>query len=341
MVHIDPYLNHTAAHLGGKWISPKSRHGRGVRAGAVPRVDHREPLRQEVRRGALHRLRRVEGPTSSARATASPKTPGVAGEGDRRAGARRARARAQVGHEEDLSRRGAGRRPRRRGPQPDGHPVGADDDDPRRDAGLGRPGSNFGNLQFGSPLDFNFYFPGYGEGSFSGEMMASANTANNYQRMPHILTMSSVRQAIPRMVPGGHHAGQGDGLSHRRRVGAGPVLPFGYPSPGHVRVEMLYKYGSSSLGSQVDSNRWIKAYQHESLKFVVNQSSGGRRDAVRGHRSPGLHAVRTLGHRRVVQRRRRVRAPHVLDEQPPRHRDAAQGDRAARRVRRATTTSSP
>ena len=23
MVHIDPYMNHTAAHLGGKWISPK------------------------------------------------------------------------------------------------------------------------------------------------------------------------------------------------------------------------------------------------------------------------------------------------------------------------------
>ena len=65
--------------------------------------------------------------------------------------------------------------------------------------GWGRPGCNFGNLQFGAPMDFNFYFPGYGEGSFSGEMMASANTANNYQRMPHIVTMSSVRQSIPRM----------------------------------------------------------------------------------------------------------------------------------------------
>ena len=53
---------------------------------------------------------------------------------------------------------------------------------------------------------------------------------------------------------------------------AGQFFPIGYPSPGHVPVEMIYKYGSSSLGSQVDSNRWINMYQHENLKFVVNQS---------------------------------------------------------------------
>ena len=139
--------------------------------------------------------------------------------------------------------------------------------------GYGRPGSNFGNLQFGAPMDFNFYFPGYGEGSFSGEMMTNANTANNYQRMPHILTMSSVRQAIPRMwFPEAITQGKATGYLTDVASVQGQFFPFGYPSPGHVRVEMLYKYGSSSLGSQVDSNRWIKAYQHESLKFVVNQS---------------------------------------------------------------------
>jgi trimethylamine-N-oxide reductase (cytochrome c) len=139
--------------------------------------------------------------------------------------------------------------------------------------GYGRPGSNFVNLQFGAPLDFNFYFPGYGEGSFSGELMASANSANNYQRMPHIVTMSSVRQAIPRMwFP--EAITQGRAMGYLTDVSSiqGQFFPFGYPSPGHVRVEMLYKYGSSSLGTQVASNRWINAYQHESLKFVVNQS---------------------------------------------------------------------
>jgi anaerobic selenocysteine-containing dehydrogenase len=52
----------------------------------------------------------------------------------------------------------------------------------------------------------------------------------------------------------------------------GQFFPIGYPSPGHVKVEMLYKYGSSSFGTMVESNRWVRMYQHENLKFVVNQS---------------------------------------------------------------------
>jgi anaerobic selenocysteine-containing dehydrogenase len=114
--------------------------------------------------------------------------------------------------------------------------------------GFGRPGSNFGNLQFGTPLDFNFYFPGYAEGSFSGDLVYSANSANNYQRMPHILTMSSVRQAIPRMwLPEAITEGKAMGYLTDVASVQGQFFPFGYPSPGHVRVEMLYKYGSSSL----------------------------------------------------------------------------------------------
>ncbi|MCS6947192.1 MAG: molybdopterin-dependent oxidoreductase, partial [Steroidobacteraceae bacterium] len=52
----------------------------------------------------------------------------------------------------------------------------------------------------------------------------------------------------------------------------GQFFPFGYPAPGHVPVQMLYKYGSASFGTMVDSNRWVKMYQCENLKFVVNQS---------------------------------------------------------------------
>ncbi|MGI9342165.1 MAG: molybdopterin dinucleotide binding domain-containing protein, partial [Gammaproteobacteria bacterium] len=139
--------------------------------------------------------------------------------------------------------------------------------------GMGRPGSNFGNLQFGAPVDMNFYFPGYAEGSMSGDLAYSANSTNNYQRMPHIVTMNSVKQVIPRMwLP--------EAIMGKPRLGyvtavdsvVGQFFPIGYPSPGHVPVEMIYKYGSSSLGTQVDSNRWIDMYQHENLKFVVNQS---------------------------------------------------------------------
>ena len=30
--------------------------------------------------------------------------------------------------------------------------------------GIGKPGVNMGNLQWGTPVDNNFYFPGYAEG---------------------------------------------------------------------------------------------------------------------------------------------------------------------------------
>ena len=44
--------------------------------------------------------------------------------------------------------------------------------------GWGKPGVNFGNLQFGVPMDFDFYFPGYAEGGFSGDV---ANTGSAQQ----------------------------------------------------------------------------------------------------------------------------------------------------------------
>ncbi len=273
MVHIDPYLNHTAAHLGGKWISPKP----GTDAAMAQALCHvwitenlydkkfvaerttgfdewkayilgesdgipKTPEWQEKETGVPARDVRA-----LAREWGSKKTYlGAGGWGVGLGGAGRSPMGAQWARMMTI--------------------LGAMQ-------GYGRPGSNFGNLQFGAPLDFNFYFPGYGEGSFSGELMASANSANNYQRMPHIVTMSSVRQAIPRMwFP--EAITQGKAMGYLTDVSSiqGQFFPFGYPSPGHVRVEMLYKYGSSSLGTQVGSNRWIKAYQHESLKFVVNQS---------------------------------------------------------------------
>ncbi len=75
MVHIDPYMNHTAAHLGGKWISPKPGTDPAF-AQALCHVWITEGLYdKEFVEKRTHWLRRVEEPTSSARPTASPKTP--------------------------------------------------------------------------------------------------------------------------------------------------------------------------------------------------------------------------------------------------------------------------
>jgi trimethylamine-N-oxide reductase (cytochrome c) len=273
MVHIDPHLNHTAAHLGGKWIAP--------RAGTDPALA--QALCHVWITEGLYDKEFVAKRTTGfeewkayvlGESDGVPKTPEWQ-EAETGVPARDVRALA----------REWGTKKTYLGAGSWGVGVGGACRGPTgmqwarmmtilgAMQGYGRPGSNFGNLQFGSPLDFNFYFPGYGDGSFSGDLVYSANSAHNYQRMPHIVTMSSVRQAIPRMwLPEAITQGKAMGYINDVASVQGQFFPFGYPSPGHVRVEMLYKYGSQMFGTMVDGNRWARMYQHESLKFVVNQS---------------------------------------------------------------------
>ena len=273
MVHIDPYLNHTAAHLGGKWISPK--HGTDTAfAQALTYVwitedTYDKEFVEKRTTGFAEWKAHVLGEDDGI-----PKTPewqeqetGIPARDCRALARKWASSNTYLG----VGGWGCGLGGACRGPTGAQWArmmtiLGAMQ-------GMGKPGSNLGNLQFGAPVDMNFYFPGYAEGSMSGDLAYSAQSTNNYQRMPHIVTMNSVKQVIPRMwLP--------EAIMGKPKLGyvtavdsvVGQFFPIGYPSPGHVPVEMIYKYGSSSLGTQVDSNRWINMYQHENLKFVVNQS---------------------------------------------------------------------
>jgi trimethylamine-N-oxide reductase (cytochrome c) len=273
MVHIDPYLNHTAAHLGGKWIAPRPQTDAAL-AQAICHVWIAEGLYDKefvAKRttGFEEWKAYVLGESDGV-----PKTPEWQ-EAETGVPARDVRALA----------REWGTRKTYLGAGSWGCGVGGAGRGPGgmqwarmmtilgAMQGWGRPGCNFGNLQFGAPLDFNFYFPGYGEGSFSGDLAFSANSANNYQRMPHVITMSSVRQSIPRMwFPEAITQGKAMGYVTDVSSVQGQFFPFFYPSPGHVRVEMLYKYGSQLFGTMPGGNRWARAYRHDSLKFIVNQS---------------------------------------------------------------------
>ncbi|MGE4647183.1 MAG: molybdopterin dinucleotide binding domain-containing protein, partial [Arenicellales bacterium] len=139
--------------------------------------------------------------------------------------------------------------------------------------GLGKPGINFGNLQTGAPLDLHFYFPGYAEGGISGDIEGSGTAFNLFQRMPHVMSMNSVNQKVPRTYIA-------ESITEERVEGY-PTDPrslerqfqkFSYPSPGHSRVRMMYKYGGSHFSTVMDSNRLVRAYQSDELEFVVNQS---------------------------------------------------------------------
>ena len=139
--------------------------------------------------------------------------------------------------------------------------------------GLGRPGVNFGNLTAGAPLDMQFYFPGYADGGISGDMEGTADSVQNYQRMPHLISMNTSAQKIPRLrIPEALLDGKTEGYPTDPKSLEGQFLKFRYPAPGHSKIKMLYKYGGSHFGTTMESNRLAKAYQTDGLEFVLNQS---------------------------------------------------------------------
>ncbi|MBU6445276.1 MAG: molybdopterin-dependent oxidoreductase [Alphaproteobacteria bacterium] len=139
--------------------------------------------------------------------------------------------------------------------------------------GLGKPGINFGNLGTGTPVDLEFYFPGYAEGGISGDVEGTADAVQNYQRMPHLISMNTVTQKIPRLrLPEAILDGKTEGYPTDSRALEGQFQKFSYPSPGHAPVRMMYKYGSSHFGTTMESNRLAEALRSENLEFVLNQS---------------------------------------------------------------------
>lgn len=139
--------------------------------------------------------------------------------------------------------------------------------------GLGKPGVNMGNLDSGTPVDHEFYFPGYADGGISGELQWNGNAVNNYQKMPHVITVNPVRQLVPKQkfpdaIIEGHATGYlWDGIATEIQF-----TPFEYPMPGYSRIHMIYKYGGSWFSTLTESSRMAQAYRHESIEFVVNQS---------------------------------------------------------------------
>lgn len=139
--------------------------------------------------------------------------------------------------------------------------------------GLGKPGVNMGGMQQGTPVDTRFYFPGYAEGGLSGDYMGTAAGVQMYQRMPNTPSMNTVFQSIPRLkIPEAIMNGECEGYPTNPATIEGQFFGYNYPSPGHSKVKMYYKYGGSHFGTMIDTNRYVRMYRTNDLEFVVNQS---------------------------------------------------------------------
>jgi len=139
--------------------------------------------------------------------------------------------------------------------------------------GLGKPGVNFGNMQQGAPHDYTFWFPGYAEGGISGDLAFTGAALSTYPRMPHVMSMNTVKQMIPRLqLPDAILHGEAEGYLTDPTSMTGQFLNFKYPAPGHSKIQILYKYGGASIGTMNNSNRWVEMYRSENLPMVVSQS---------------------------------------------------------------------
>ena len=273
-VHIDPFLNETAAFVGGRWIAPRPTTSPAL-AHAITYVWIDENLYDQdyvaARTTGFDKWRAYimgEGEDGT------PKTPEWA-EDETGVPARDIRALArQWGTKKTYLAAGS------MGTTLGGACRSATGAQWARSMiclmamqGLGKPGINFGNLQFGAPIDYNFFFPGYAEGGMSGDLANTASAINLYQRMPHLLSMNPNQQMVPRLkMPEAILEGKAEGYPIDIRSIEGQFFPVHYPAPGHSEVRMMYKYGSSYIGTQPDSNRYIKMYQSDKLEFVVTQA---------------------------------------------------------------------
>ncbi len=139
--------------------------------------------------------------------------------------------------------------------------------------GLGKPGVNIGCLQQGAPVDTRFFFPGYSEGGLSGDLAGTAMSMNLYQKMPQLPTMNTVQQLVPRLkIPEAIVDGECVGYPTDPRTIEGQFFKFSYPAPGHSPVKLYYKYGGSHFGTMTNTNRYVNMYRTDKLEFVVNQS---------------------------------------------------------------------
>jgi molybdopterin guanine dinucleotide-containing S/N-oxide reductase-like protein len=272
MVHIDPFYNHTAALLGGKWLAPRPATGNSL-ALAIAHVWITEGLydKEYVAKHTYgfdpwkdYILGKDDG---------TPKTPEWQ---EHEAGipAREVRALAREWGTKKTYLAAGGL---------SGFGSAC------RDAtgiewarsmvclmamqGLGKPGVNMGGMQQGTPIDTSFYFPGYAEGSMSGDIAGTALGVSLYQRMPQLATVNTVYQLVPRLnIPEAILNGRTTGYFTDAKTIEGQFREFAYPAPGYPPVRMYYKYGGSHMGTMCETNRYANMYRSENLECVVNQS---------------------------------------------------------------------
>ncbi len=140
--------------------------------------------------------------------------------------------------------------------------------------GLGKPGVNVYSTTGGAPADWDFYFPGYADGGISGGSSGAIELGP--RGFPDKGTSSQIRQRVARSVfP---EAVMNPPVTWRGVYGyygqsaEQQFTECKFPFDGYSEIKMLFRQGSSYIGTMTDSNRWVNMYRHPNMEFAVNQT---------------------------------------------------------------------
>ena len=130
--------------------------------------------------------------------------------------------------------------------------------------GLGKPGVGLMCTAGGAPCNTEVKFPGYGD---PDGMLWLTKAADRPVFNP--VEQRLYRLSLPEAVLNPPVSWLGEGFCAKALEQQ--FTKFTYPMPGESEIKMMYRYGSSFMGTMTETNKWARMYQSPKLEFVVNQ----------------------------------------------------------------------
>ena len=139
--------------------------------------------------------------------------------------------------------------------------------------GLGKPGVNMGNLQWGAPVDLNFISRATPTGVCPAILRRppwrSASSADAAAADHENAAAKNSRIFLPEAILEGKADG---GYPWNGKWIEPQFAKFSYPAAGHSPVRMMFKFGGSLIPTMNNTNRHVKMFQSPNLEFIVSQA---------------------------------------------------------------------
>ena len=130
--------------------------------------------------------------------------------------------------------------------------------------GLGKPGVAIWGTTMGAPSNTTIFFPGYADPDSRMGMSRAAD-----RKMATPTKQRLYRITLPEAILNPPVEWDGEGFCGQSIEQQ--FTHYVYPMEGYPEVKMFYRYGSSFIGTMVDTSKWVRMYQSPKLEFVVNQ----------------------------------------------------------------------